>query len=68
MNANTLMVVEAGDGSICEALPRELTDGVHHIWGLSPLEEYFVTVESPPAPQLKLILNWADELAEGIGK
>jgi len=67
VKADTLMVAEAGQGSICDARPRPFVSGVNSVWGLAPDESYAVTVAPEPEPELRLILNWADELREQEG-
>ena len=67
IKADTLMVAEATTQGICDARPRPFVSGVHAVWGLARDDAYAITVSPEPEPLLKLILNWAEELRDGVG-
>ena len=63
LQGNTAMVADVTDRDFCNATPRELFDGLQQwAWDVSRTGDFFVTVESREPPQLRVILNWTEEL------
>ena len=60
---NTAMVADVSDRDFCNATPRTLFDGLAQwAWDVSRSGDFFVTVESREPPQLRVVLNWTEEL------
>ena len=57
------MVADTSEGDLCSAEPRPFFDGLEMwAWDVSPTGEFIVTVAIREPPQLRVILNWAEEL------
>ena len=57
------MVVSVANLPSCPTAARALFEGLdQELWDVAPAGDVFFSVESRPQPQLRLILNWHQEL------
>jgi hypothetical protein len=53
------------DGNVPTSWPEKFVQGVDNdyaTWDVTPDDSHVVALEKRPSPQLKLILNWFEEL------